>query len=102
MTMGRPVTVVCCLLLLWPAGVAAHDLSAANNAFVQGLEGPAGGPFLYLGAKHMFTGVDHVLFLLGIIFFLYRPRDIVIYITLFTVGHSLTLMLGVWAGWQVN
>ena len=102
MTTERQVTVACCLLLLWAAGVAAHDLSAANNAFVQGLEGPAAVPFLYLGAKHMFTGVDHLLFLLGIIFFLYRPRDIVLYITLFTVGHSLTLMLGVWADWQVN
>ena len=82
--------------------VLGHDLSADNSAFVQGLSGPAVGPFLYLGAKHMFTGYDHLLFLLGVIFFLYRPRDILLYVTLFTIGHSLTLMLGVWANWQVN
>lgn len=98
----QQVMPACCLLLWGSAGVVAHDLSAANSAFVQGLEGPAAVPFLYLGAKHMFTGVDHLLFLVGIIFFLYRPRDIILYITLFTVGHSLTLMLGVWADWQVS
>ncbi|MFT4613812.1 MAG: hypothetical protein ACI9NT_000953 [Bacteroidia bacterium] len=80
----------------------AHDLSADNAAFVQQLYGPAPGPFLYLGAKHMFTGTDHLLFLLGVIFFLYRSKDIVFYVTLFTIGHSLTLLLGVWANWQVD
>lgn len=79
-----------------------HDLSVDNATYVQGLVGAAPGPFLYLGAKHMFTGYDHLLFLLGVIFFLYRPRDIVLYVTLFTIGHSLTLLLGVWAQWQVN
>lgn len=84
------------------AVVSAHDLSAGNSAFVGSLDGPAAGPFLYLGAKHMFTGYDHLLFLLGVIFFLYRPRDILLYVTLFTIGHSLTLVLGVWANWRVN
>ncbi len=89
-------------LMLFAAGLAAHDLSADNAAFVQGLQGAAAGPFLYLGAKHMFTGYDHLLFLVGVIFFLYRPRDIVLYVTLFTLGHSLTLVLGVGMGWQVS
>ncbi|GAB5453447.1 MAG: HupE/UreJ family protein [Halioglobus sp.] len=80
----------------------AHDLSSDNAAFVQGISGPAVGPFMYLGAKHMFTGLDHLLFLLGVIFFLYRSRDVVLYVTLFTLGHSLTLLLGVWANWQVD
>ena len=93
--------VALCIALL-SSVVIGHDLSADNSAFVQGLSGPAIGPFLYLGAKHMFTGYDHLLFLLGVIFFLYRPRDILLYVTLFTLGHSLTLMLGVWAHWQVN
>lgn len=88
-------------LLAVAGGVQAHDLSAANSAFVQNLEGAAAGPFLYLGAKHMFTGYDHLLFLLGVLF-LYRPRDILLYVTLFTIGHSLTLVLGVWANWRVN
>jgi hypothetical protein len=102
--MGRwPVSycAAACLALV-SLGALGHDLSADNSAYVQGLTGPAIGSFLYLGAKHMFTGYDHLLFLLGVIFFLYRPRDILLYVTLFTIGHSLTLMLGVWAGWQVN
>jgi len=84
------------------AAALAHDLSADNARFVQNLSGPAPVPFLYLGAKHMFTGYDHLLFLAGVIFFLYRPRDIVLYVTLFTLGHSLTLLLGVWADWRVS
>jgi hypothetical protein len=96
------VALVAASLLASGNAVLAHDLSAGNTAFVQGLDGPAAGPFLYLGAKHMFTGYDHLLFLLGVIFFLYRSRDILLYVTLFTVGHSLTLILGVWANWHVN
>ena len=91
------------LALLFGATASfAHDLSADNAAYVQGLTGAAIGPFLYLGAKHMFTGYDHLLFLFGVIFFLYRSRDIVLYVTLFTLGHSITLILGVWANWQVS
>ena len=88
-----------CLISLAASG---HDLSADNAAFVNHLQGPAVGPYLYLGAKHMFTGYDHLLFLVGVIFFLYRPKDILLYVTLFTAGHSLTLFMGVWANWQVN
>ncbi len=101
--MLRPLAVAlfAACLLAAPA-VSAHDLSSGNSAFVESLDGPAAGPFLYLGAKHMFTGYDHLLFLLGVIFFLYRPRDILLYVTLFTIGHSLTLVLGVWANWRVN
>jgi len=94
------------LLFLLPLLLAApawgHDLSADNAAYVQNLSGPAFGPFLYLGAKHMFTGYDHLLFLLGVIFFLYRPRDIVLYVTLFTIGHSFTLLLGVAMNWSIS
>jgi hypothetical protein len=79
-----------------------HDISAENALFVQNLAGPAAGPFLYLGAKHMFTGYDHLLFVLGVIFFLYRPSHIVLYVSLFTIGHSTTLLLGVLAGWQIS
>ncbi|MFT4518147.1 MAG: hypothetical protein ACI9JM_000524 [Halioglobus sp.] len=93
--------VAICVALL-AASSWGHDLSADNAAYVQGLEGAAAIPFLYLGAKHMFTGYDHLLFLLGVIFFLYRPKDILLYVTLFTIGHSTTLLLGVWAHWQVS
>jgi hypothetical protein len=90
------------LLSLLAATATGHDLSAENASFIQSLNGPAPGAFIYLGAKHMFTGYDHLLFLLGVIFFLYRPRDIVLYVTLFTLGHSLTLLLGVLASWRID
>jgi len=82
--------------------VTGHDISADNARFVENLTGTAVGPFLYLGAKHMFTGYDHLLFLMGVVFFLFKPRDIVLYVTLFTIGHSSTLLLGVLANWQVS
>ena len=50
----------------------------------------------------MVTGYDHLLFLVGVIFFLYRPLDVVKYVTLFAIGHSLTLLAGVLLGIQVN
>jgi hypothetical protein len=57
---------------------------------------------MYLGAKHMVTGYDHLLFLVGVIFFLYRLRDVVQYVSLFTVGHSVTLLAGVLGGIHAN
>jgi hypothetical protein len=82
-------------LLLAAGNAFAHDLSEANKTYVQSIDGPAPVPFFYLGAKHMVTGIDHILFLIGVIFFLYRLRDVVVYVTMFTIGHSLTLMGGV-------
>jgi hypothetical protein len=83
------------VLFLYSAAAFAHDISDADRAAVARIEGPAPGAFLYLGAKHMVTGIDHILFLIGVIFFLYKLRDVVVYVTMFTVGHSLTLMGGV-------
>ncbi|MFN2444347.1 MAG: HupE/UreJ family protein [Vicinamibacterales bacterium] len=94
---------LCCLLLLLVAisvpDLAAHGVSASDKAFME-----QGGliAFLYLGAKHMVTGYDHLLFLLGVIFFLYRLRDVGAYVTLFAVGHSVTLLLGVLSDIRVN
>src|SRR5581483_8473502 len=68
----------------------------------QSLNGPAIVPFLYLGAKHMVTGYDHLAFLVGVIFFLYRMKDIVLYVSLFTIGHSVTLLAGVLGGIHAN
>ena len=59
-------------------------------------------PFMYLGAKHMVTGYDHILFLLGVVFFLHKMTDIAIYVSLFTLGHSTTMLAGVWFGWGIN
>ena len=83
-------------------GAEAHGVSGKDAVFLQGLDGQAIGPLMYLGAKHMVTGYDHLLFLVGVIFFLYRPRDVLLYVTLFTMGHSTTLLLGVLGGIHAN
>lgn len=93
---------VCCALCFLAASAYGHAISDSNASFVQQLSGTAVVPFLYLGAKHMVTGYDHLLFLVGVVFFLSKPRDILIYVSLFTLGHSITLLAGVLADWQVN
>src|SRR2546426_8330014 len=82
--------------------VSAHGVAKRDALFVQSINGPAVGPFLYLGAKHMVTGYDHLLFLVGVIFFLYKLKDVVQYVSLFTVGHSITLLAGVLGGIHAN
>jgi len=84
------------LLCVFSSSVAfAHGVDANTERFLLANEGVAIGPFLYIGAKHMVTGYDHLLFLLGVIFFLFRKREVLLYVSLFTVGHSITLFLGV-------
>ncbi|MBB4611955.1 HupE/UreJ family protein [Novosphingobium taihuense] len=73
----------------------AHGVGEDDRAFIEGASGTAIGPYMYLGAKHMVTGYDHLLFLVGVIFFLYRMKDVGAYVTLFAIGHSTTLLLGV-------
>jgi len=80
----------------------AHGISGDDQAFLLRAMGAQIGPYLYLGAKHMVTGYDHLFFLAGVIFFLYRLKDVAIYVTLFAVGHSTTLLLGVLGGLHVN
>ena len=82
--------------------LSAHGVSGKDAVFLQGLEGRAIIPLMYLGAKHMVTGYDHLLFLVGVIFFLYRPKDVLLYVSLFTIGHSLTLLGGVLGGVHAN
>jgi HupE / UreJ protein len=83
-------------------GLSAHGVSGKDALFLQSIHGPAIGPLMYLGAKHMVTGYDHVAFLVGVIFFLYRVTDIAQYVSLFTIGHSLTLLVGVLGGVTAN
>jgi HupE/UreJ protein len=99
----RAIAVVALLLVaaLSPA-LEAHGVSGKDAVFLQGLKGRAIVPLLYLGAKHMVTGYDHLLFLLGVIFFLYRLKDVVTYVSLFTLGHSVTLLAGVLGGIRAN
>jgi hypothetical protein len=59
-------------------------------------------PFIYLGTKHMVTGYDHLLFLFGVIFFLYRMKEVGLYVTLFAIGHSVTLLFGVLSEIHIN
>ncbi len=92
----------CALLLLWAEDAAAHGVAQDDASFFLTNVGAAIGPFMYLGAKHMFTGYDHLLFLVGVLFFLYRIKDVVAYVSLFTLGHSLTLLAGVLWGIQAN
>jgi hypothetical protein len=90
------------VVLALPEAAAAHGVSTSDAAFVQKITGAAIGPFLYLGAKHMVTGYDHLMFLVGVIFFLYRLKDVLLYVSLFTLGHSLTLLAGVLANIPAN
>ncbi len=80
----------------------AHGVTEGDKGFIQESSGTMIVPFIYLGAKHMVTGYDHLLFLFGVIFFLYRLKDISIYVTLFAVGHSVTLLSGVLFNFGVN
>ena len=84
------------------APVRAHAISEDNASYVQALDGPAVAAFAYLGAKHMVTGIDHLLFLVGVVFFLHRLKDVLLYVSLFTLGHSITLLVGVLGEWQVD
>lgn len=90
------------LLGILSVPLGAHGVSGKDAVFLQGLQGQAIGPLMYLGAKHMVTGYDHLLFLFGVIFFLYRLRDVATYVTLFAVGHSVTLLYGVLSRTNVN
>lgn len=91
-------------LLVGAAGgvLEAHGVSGKDAVYLQGLQGRAIVPLMYLGAKHMVTGYDHLLFLVGVIFFLYRVKDVVQYVSLFTIGHSVTLLAGVLGGIHAN
>jgi hypothetical protein len=90
------------LVALLSTDLSAHGVTGRDAVFLQGLQGAAVGPLMYLGAKHMVTGYDHLLFLIGVIFFLYRGKDVVQYVSLFTIGHSVTLLMGVLGGVRAN
>ena len=101
-SMVMAVAAMAVIAVLLPASVSAHNVSKRDAAFVESNQGAAIAPFVYLGAKHMVTGYDHLLFLVGVIFFLYKLKDVVQYVSLFTIGHSTTLLLGVLYGLHAN
>ncbi len=89
-------------VVLAPAAALAHGVAGGDAEYLASVDGVAFWPYLYLGAKHMFTGYDHLLFLLGVIFFLYRMKDVAIYVTMFSIGHSVTLLFGVLSGLRLD
>ncbi|MCV2217067.1 HupE/UreJ family protein [Thauera sp. Sel9] len=97
-----PLLVVALFLLVGTDRALAHAVAEGDKGYIQEILGIHPAPFMYLGAKHMATGYDHILFLLGVIFFLYRMKDIALYVTLFAVGHSATMLLGVYFNIGIN
>jgi len=100
-----PVFIFDARLLLFAAALMfvsvqadAHGVADRDTQFLITNTGPAVLAYAFLGAKHMVTGVDHLLFLAGVIFFLYRLKDVALYVTLFALGHSATLLIGVLGG----
>jgi hypothetical protein len=89
-------------ILLFAGPAFAHGISGDDAAYVAESAGANIVPFFYLGAKHMVTGYDHLLFILGVIFFLYRLKHVALYVTMFSLGHSLTLLTGVLANIHVD
>ena len=102
----RAVTLLlAALLITMLAGTGealAHAVTQGDKGYIQEISGVKVMPFIYLGAKHMMTGYDHILFLFGVIFFLYRLPDSAIYVTLFAIGHSTTMLLGVYFNIGIN
>ncbi|MAU71548.1 MAG: hypothetical protein CML04_05570 [Pseudozobellia sp.] len=82
-------------LFLFPVLLMAHGVSSGDQAILD-----EGGLFsyIYVGAKHMLTGYDHLLFLAGVIFYLKGFKDILKFITVFTLGHSITLIGATYLG----
>lgn len=101
----RAVALTIAVLALYASSVAqvlAHNVTEGDAGYIQEIWGVHIIPFIYLGAKHMVTGYDHILFLLGVVFFLYRMKDVAIYVSIFAIGHSVTMLAGVWFGWGIN
>jgi hypothetical protein len=101
-----PIIFTRVILLLCACGFSAtlfaHGVDDSTKQFLLANQGVSIIPYLYIGAKHMISGYDHLLFLVGVIFFLYRSKDVMVYVTLFTIGHSTTLMFGVLYDVSVN
>lgn len=100
----RILALAAVLLIFLASGAEAwaHNVAEGDKGYIQESSGTLILPFIYLGAKHMVTGYDHLLFLFGVIFFLYRLKDVGIYVTLFAIGHSTTMLFGVLMGISAN
>lgn len=92
---SRAKQVLFLLILFVPVLGMAHGVSDADQELLRN-----GGLFAYIrvGATHMLTGYDHLLFLAGVIFYLKSFKDILKFITVFTIGHCITLIGATYAG----
>ncbi|EMX0310663.1 TPA: HupE/UreJ family protein [Vibrio parahaemolyticus] len=90
------------LLMVMSTDVFAHAVTQGDKGYIQEITGTNIIAFMYLGAKHMVTGYDHILFLFGVIFFLYKMKHIALYVSLFALGHSSTMLLGVYFNIGIN
>ncbi|TVZ14209.1 HupE/UreJ family protein [Maribacter sp. MAR_2009_72] len=87
------------LLLFLPIMASAHNVTSADQEVLRN-----GGLWSYIrvGATHMLTGYDHLLFLVGVIFYLNSFKDILKFITVFTIGHCITLIGATYLGITAN
>lgn len=95
MTHSRGRAALCLLCLSFPLLSFGHDVTSADQALLQG---GGLGAYVRVGATHMLTGYDHLLFLAGVVFYLSSFTDIVKFITVFTIGHSVSLIGATYAG----
>lgn len=86
-------------LLLLSTMAFAHGISAADK---QAMLDGGNLKYIWLGATHMLSGYDHLLFLFGVVFFLNTLKDIVKFVSVFTLGHSITLILATFVGVNAN
>ena len=101
-TPWRSLLVGLSIFFLLCASAFAHGVAEGDKGYIQEITGVHLLPFVYLGAKHMVTGYDHLLFLFGVIFFLYKLQHVALYVSLFAIGHSTTLLVGVYFGTNVS
>lgn len=87
------------LLLALSTFLFAHGIS---NADIEAMLNGGNIQYMWLGATHMLTGYDHLLFLLGVIFFLTSTKDIIKFVTVFTLGHSITLIFATFMTISMN
>ena len=87
------------LSVIFNGTIYAHGISEAD---IQAMIDGGNMHYLWLGTTHMLTGYDHLLFLLGVVFFLTTARDIIKFVTIFTIGHSITLIFATFMGINAN
>ena len=87
------------ILVFLTTALFAHGISESD---IQAMIDGGNMQYIWLGATHMLSGYDHLLFLLGVIFFLTSTKDIVKFVTVFTLGHSITLVFATFMSITMN